>query len=119
MDVEAAVRDLLSKLLEWQEAHVGFDAAIAGIASDMRSKQPSGLPYSPWQLLEHVRRTQHDIPDFCVNPNYHELNWPADYWPPSPAPTSAAAWDESTEAFHRDRHQIQVLEANHTIDLPA
>jgi hypothetical protein len=119
MDVDAAVRELLSNLLGWHDAHAGFDAAVAGIPPDMRSKQPPGLPYSPWQLLEHLRRAQHDILDFCVNPQYHELNWPADYWPANPAPPSAGAWDESVEAFRRDRRALQDLAANRKIDLTA
>ena len=35
-------------------AHVGFEAAVADIPADLRGKQPSGLPYSPWQLVEHL-----------------------------------------------------------------
>src|SRR5262249_45311486 len=57
MAVDAAVRELLSKLLAWEDAHAGFDAAVANVAPEMRAKQPAGLPYSPWQLLEHLRRT--------------------------------------------------------------
>ena len=119
MAVDAAVRELLSKMLAWEDAHVGFDAAVANIAPDMRSTQPAGLPYSPWQLLEHLRRTQHDILDFCRNPDYRELSWPADYWPPSPAPPSASAWDESVNAFRRDRKALQELAADSQIDLIA
>lgn len=119
MAVDAAVRELLSKMLAWEDAHVGFDAAVANIAPDMRSRQPAGLPYSPWQLLEHLRRAQHDILDFCNNPQYKELNWPADYWPASPAPPSAAAWDESVKAFRRDRQALQQLATDPKVDLTA
>src|SRR5256885_10511920 len=52
-----------------------------------RSK-PSAVPYSPWQLLEHLRLTQHDILEFCRNPKYVEPKWPDDYWPKSDAPRS-------------------------------
>jgi uncharacterized damage-inducible protein DinB len=119
MAVDRAVRDLLSRLLSWEDAHVGFDAAVAGIAPDLQAKQPAGLPYSPWQLLEHLRRTQYDILDFCRNAHYRELNWPADYWPASAAPPSAAAWDESIEAFRRDRRALQELAADASLDLTA
>jgi hypothetical protein len=119
MAVDIAVRELLSKLLAWEDAHAGFDAAVTGIAPEMRSKQPPGLPYSPWQLVEHLRLAQHDILDFCRNPNYRELNWPADYWPRSPAPPSTKAWDESVEAFRRDRQALQQLAADASVDLTA
>ncbi|HEY7169844.1 MAG TPA: DinB family protein [Vicinamibacterales bacterium] len=119
MAVDAAVRELLSKMLAWEDAHAGFDAVVADVAADMQSKQPAGLPYSPWQLLEHLRRTQHDILTFCQDANYQELNWPADYWPASPAPPSAAAWDESVKAFKRDRKALQQLAADPAVDLMA
>ena len=50
----AAPRDQLARLLAWEDAHVGFDTASAGIPRGARAKQPSGLPYSSWQLLEHL-----------------------------------------------------------------
>jgi hypothetical protein len=33
-----------------------------------------------------LRITQHDILDFCLNPEYEEMAWPDDYWPASPGP---------------------------------
>ena len=117
MNSGAALRDQLARLLAWEDAHVGFDTAIAGIPRDVRAKQPSSLPYSPWQLLEHLRRTQRDILEFCRNPNYQELNWPDDYWPSSPAPPSPAAWDESIRQFREDRKALQQLASDPKMDL--
>ena len=119
MTSDAPVRELLSRLLAWEDAHVGFDAAVSDIPEDFRSRQPAGLPYSPWQLLEHLRRTQRDILEFCRNPNYQELDWPDDYWPPSPAPPSPEVWDESITGFRQDRHALQQLAADTKVDLAA
>lgn len=119
MSSDAPLRELLSRLLAWEDAHVGFDAAVADIPADLRGKQPSGLPYSPWQLVEHLRRTQHDILEFCRNPNYQELKWPDDYWPPSPSPAPPAAWDESIGQFRKDRSALQQLAADPNTDLAA
>jgi hypothetical protein len=116
---DVAVRDLLSRALAWEDAHVSFDAAVDGIPADLRGKQPAGLPYSPWQLVEHLRLAQYDILDFCINPNYKEGKFPDDYWPRSPAPPSARAWDESIAAFKRDRRALQQLAADPKIDLGA
>jgi hypothetical protein len=113
------IREHISRLLSWTEAHVGFDAAVAGIPEADRGSKPEGLPYSPWQLLEHLRRTQHDILDFCRNPNYEELNWPADYWPESAGPASPAAWDESIARFLEDRAALQQLITDPAVDLTA
>ena len=119
MNSDAPVRDQLSSLLAWEDAHVGFDKAIAVMPEDLRGRQPAGLPYSAWQLLEHLRRAQRDILEFCRNPNYQELSWPDDYWPSSPAPPSAAAWDDSIRQFREDRAALVRLAVDTNIDLSA
>jgi len=119
MNNDAPLRDQLKTLLAWEDSHVGFDTAIADIPENLRGKKPAGLPYSPWQLLEHLRRAQRDILEFCRNPNYEELNWPDDYWPSSAAPPSAAAWDESIRQFREDREALQQLAVDRTVDLTA
>jgi len=115
-DRDAPLRPHLKKLLEWQDAHVGFDAAVKGLAAAHRGVVPAGLPHSAWQIVEHLRRAQQDILDFCRNPKYVELSFPADYWPSSAAPPSDAAWKESLAAVHRDRDELVKL-AEDTKDL--
>ena len=111
------LRAQLVRFLDWEEAHVGFDKAVAGIPADKRGGLAAGFEHSPWGLLEHMRISQEDILDFCVNPKYvHELKWPDDYWPKSPAPPNAAAWDESIAAFKAERETFKKL-ARETTDL--
>lgn len=119
MDREAALRDHLSRVLAWQDAHGTFEAAVDGVPPSHRGRAPQGLPYSPWQLLEHLRITQHDILDFCRNRDYVELHWPDDYWPVSAAPPSNSAWDESVRRFIEDRAAMQALAADRAVDLLA
>jgi hypothetical protein len=116
---DSAVRDLVSRLLAWEDAHVGFDKAVNGIPVALRGKRPSRLPYSPWQLIEHMRITQHDILDFCRNPSYQQHTWPEAYWPSSAAPPSARSWTESIRQYRADRQALQDLAADPTIDLAA
>jgi hypothetical protein len=111
------LREQLVKLLNWEDAHVGFDAAVAGLPPRLRGTAPAGLPYSPWQLVEHLRITQHDILDFCRNPGYKEMSWPRDYWPPGASPPSTAEWDASIEQFQRDRSALEALAGDPAIDL--
>jgi DinB family protein len=113
---DKSLRAHLQKLLEWEDAHVNFDVATDGIAAAFRGVAPAGLPYSPWQLIEHMRRTQRDILEFCRNPEYVEPS-AEDYWPPSAAPPSNAAWEESIAAFRRDREELKQLAADPTVDL--
>jgi DinB superfamily len=105
------------QLLDWQDAHVGFEAAVAGIPQRFRGMAPGGLPYSPWQLLEHMRLTQHDILEFCREPSYRERHWPVDYWPPSSAPPTAAAWDRSISGFREDLTELKRLGSDPDVDL--
>ena len=115
--VSADVRSVIARLLDWEDAHAGFDKVVGGLPVELRGRVPAGLPYSPWQLLEHLRITQHDILDFCVNPEYEELSWPDDYWPKSAAPQSARAWDESVASFRTDREALKQLALNPSINL--
>lgn len=113
------VRAMLARMLDWEDAHVGFEKAVTGLSPALQGQTPTGLPYSPWQLLEHLRITQHDILDFCVNPDYQEIEWPAAYWPRSAAPPSAEAWSDSVAAFQKDRDALKALALDPAIDLNA
>lgn len=116
---DKAVRELLGRALGWQDAHATFDQAVADLPPDLRGRRPSNLPYSAWELLEHLRITQRDILDFCVDANYEEKKWPDDYWPASRAPESNAAWERSIREFHADRAALQKLAADTSVDLDA
>ena len=111
-----ALRAQLVKLLDWGDAHVTFDAAVKGLSPALRGAVPQGFDHSPWQLVEHLRRAQHDILDFCRNPKYVELSFPEDYWPAA-GPPSDAAWKKSIAAFRHDRDELKKLAADTTVDL--
>jgi uncharacterized damage-inducible protein DinB len=111
------LREHISRLLAWEDAHVSYDAAVKNLEPGLRGAQPPGLPYSPWQLIEHLRIAQHDILDFCRNPEYQEMKWPDDYWPAVAEPPSAAAWTSSLREFKADREALQALAMNPGIQL--
>ena len=115
--MSSPLRDQLVHYLDWHDAHADFDTAVKAIPAELRGAVPAGLPYSIWQLLEHLRLAQHDILDFCVNPSYQEMTWPDDYWPATASPPSEAAWDESIAAYRRDREAMQRLAGDPAIDL--
>ncbi|HEX5385462.1 MAG TPA: DinB family protein [Gemmatimonadales bacterium] len=119
MPADSALREQVAALLDWSDAHVNFDAAVANLPAALRGQAPAGLPYSPWQLLEHLRLAQHDILDFCRHAGYEQLTWPDDYWPRTAAPPSAAAWDESVQSFRADRSALQAMSRDPSLDLGA
>jgi uncharacterized damage-inducible protein DinB len=110
------LRPLVAKVLDWEDAHAGFDAAVSGIPPEARGVRPKGLQHSAWELLEHIRICQRDILDFCRNPAYVELSM-KDYWPQSATPSSDTAWDESAASFRRDREALQRLAGDPAVDL--
>jgi DinB superfamily len=115
MDNDKSFRKHLEKLLDWQDAHPNFDSAIEGIPEELRGVQPKGMPYSLWQLLEHLRLCQLDILDFCRNPNYKEPNFPDDLWPQTSEPPNADAWKKSVAGYRKDREELKQLASD--IDL--
>jgi len=119
MTNDTVLRDHLSRLLAWEDAHVAYDKAVADIPPELRGTQPQNLPYSAWELIEHLRITQQDILDFCRNAAYQELTWPNDYWPSSAAPPSHAAWDESIRRYRDDRRVLQEMAVDPKVDLAA
>ena len=76
-----------------------------------------GLPYSAWQLLEHIRLAQADMLEFCTSKDYEEKKWPDDYWPKAPEPPNARAWDTSVRTIKADREKFIKLISNPKADL--
>jgi len=101
------LRQTLERLLDWEDAHVGLEAVVEGIPAEQRGKQPAGLPYSAWQLLEHIRRTQRDILDFCRDSDYVEPKSFSEYWPATAEPPSPSAWEKSVAQILADRDAMK------------
>ena len=118
VDSGELVKQLLT-LMRGGQAHADFEAAIKDFPAELRGRVPEGLPYSAWQLLEHLRITQADILNFSSPPTggYHSLKWPEEYWPKSPEPVSPDAWERSAAAIRSDREKFQALLTRPEADL--
>ncbi len=104
------VQQLLA-LLKGGQAHATLDQAVASFPLDKRGIVPAHLPYSAWQILEHMRFTQRDILDFSAPPTggYHGHQWPEDYWAKSPEPPAPEAWDQTIAAIRADQAKFEAL----------
>ncbi len=109
----------LLALLRGGQAHADFDSAVKDFPAELRGTVVPNLPYSAWQLLEHLRITQRDILNFSAPPTggYHSMEWPDDYWPKSPEPPSAQAWQHTVEAIRHDREKFESLLLKPNVDL--
>jgi DinB superfamily len=117
MNTDQSLRKHLIELLDGAQAHATFDNVIDDFPVKQRGEVPKGLPHSAWMLLEHMRIAQSDILDFSRNPKYKPLKWPAEYWPKSPAPPNAAAWNKSVKSFHDDLEAMKKLVGDPKTDL--
>ena len=117
MDKEKILRERLLYLLQGKGAHVSFEDAIADFPEEYRGKKFPGLPYTAWQLLEHMRLAQWDILDFSRNPKYESMNWPDDYWPKEEEPPEKDSWDNSVKMFLRDLKDMLALVKNPSVNL--
>jgi len=78
---------------------------------------PPGLPYSFWQVFDHIRIAQKDILDFSKGPDYKSIQWPDDYWSKNPAPGSEEIWENAKADFFKDRAAFNDLLDSHSEEL--
>ena len=112
-----ALREHLFDLFNSGHAHQDFDSAVDAVPADLRGKRPAGAPHSPWELLEHMRIAQWDILEYSLYANHVSPDFPKGYWPASPEPPSATAWDESVARFRADREKLSSVVKDGSIDL--
>ncbi|HTM58589.1 MAG TPA: DinB family protein [Candidatus Udaeobacter sp.] len=117
MKENRALREQLAKIQDWGDAHANFDAAVRDFPKSLRGRRPKGLPWSAWELIEHIRLAHTDILEFSTDSKYRERKWPEDYWPKRIAPPSDAAWQKSIRAIRRDQTAFAKLARNPKIDL--
>ncbi len=96
------LRSQLIGLLEGGQAHTDLSAALANFPFELTGERPHGLPYSAWQLLEHMRFTLRDLLEFVTNSNYEAPEWPEAYWPKEARPKSKDNWAESIAGLQAD-----------------
>jgi uncharacterized damage-inducible protein DinB len=93
----------LEEAINKGNAHATFEEAVKDIPYELLDQVPDGLPYSIWQLVEHLRITQWDILDFCGNPHFKSMKWPDDYWPKEKGPAHKGDLRKSVDQFLADR----------------
>ncbi|MCJ8209743.1 DinB family protein [Mucilaginibacter sp. RS28] len=98
--------DELIKLLEGGSAHATFEDAVAGLSHELLSVKPDDLPYSIWQLVEHIRIAQWDMLEFSRDANHQSPKWPDDYWPKEAAPADEEAWNKALAQIKSDREEF-------------
>jgi uncharacterized damage-inducible protein DinB len=116
-----SLRRLLLTQLDATAARRPAADILQDVPPDARGIQPEGLPveYSLWQILEHMRVSQWEYFNYCIDPDHVVPDFPDDYWPASVAPPSEAAWDKSLDQFFDDLEAVRSFVRDPDRDLRA
>lgn len=114
---DRVLRQRVLALLDGGNARATARDVLARFPARRCGERPPGFAHSAWQLLEHLRIAQADILAFCTERDYRQPAWPADYWPPEPAPPSTAAFGQSAKAFLADLRRCQAIVRDRGTDL--
>ena len=99
----------LSILLQGGNAHASFHDAVKGLKPELRGIKPDNMPYSIWQLVEHIRIAQWDMMQFCKDANHQSPKWPDEYWPEELAPKDEDAWSGALKQIDSDLDEFIAL----------
>jgi len=111
MDNDKVVISELTKLLLGGNAHISLQGALKGLPPELREVRPAHIPYSIWQLVEHIRIAQWDMLQFCKDADHKELKWPDDYWPTETGPVNEDIWRGSLQQINDDLEEfIELME---------
>jgi uncharacterized damage-inducible protein DinB len=106
VSMQEIVRKHLLRLLEGGDAHLTIEEILEKVPAKARNAPIEGLPYSIWELLEHIRICQKDILDYMTDPNYTPGEFPQDYWP---KPDSRMNWSQTVKGYREDLKQMKAL----------
>ncbi len=118
-DPFSELRKELAFQLRGGNAHAPLEKVVGNFPEEKRGMVPKGLPYSAWQLLEHMRIALTDMVEFSTNQDghYKAMKWPEGYWPESPEPPSRKAWDESVRQVEAELERFIKVIFNVQADL--
>jgi hypothetical protein len=116
---DESVRKHVLYLLRGGGAHLSFDDLVNSFPPDLCNRRIEGLPYTPWQVLEHMRLAQSDILEFSRDANHVSPEFPKGYWPRPDESGNAELWQKTAAEFHNDLQQMESLVENESTDLHA
>ena len=114
---DSSLREHLVSLLRAKNAHVMFDDVIEDFPPGVRGVKPQDLPYTAWQIVEHLRIAQWDILEFSRDADHVSPEFPSGYWPDTDLPPDDGAWDRSVAAFRQDLQEMEDLVRDPAVDL--
>jgi hypothetical protein len=117
MPTDTTLRKVLLDYLDRPRTHAPFAAAVKDLPTGFINKKLPNVPYTPWMLVEHIRRTQHDMIDFMRNKNYKGMAWPKDYWPDLKQKADRKMWNASVAEYEKEAKVLKAIVKNPKNDL--
>jgi hypothetical protein len=111
------LRKQLVTLLKGGEAHGEVGKQVRAYPSTIAGLRIGSMPFTPWQLLEHMRIAQWDILKFCIDPDHVSPKFPDGYWPEADKPPDLSHWDQTVTSFCRDLKSMTNLTMDPGMDL--
>ena len=96
---DQSLREHILYVLRGEGAHITFDDFVADFPVSRCGQQVAGLPYTAWQVLEHMRIALWDILEFSRDPKHVSPKWPEGYWPPKEQVGTPELWNETVTSF--------------------
>jgi len=118
-DKDRLLREHLLYLLRGGGAHIKFEEAVKDFPVGLVNARAEGVPYTPWQLLEHMRIAQWDIVEFSRSAAHVSPEWPEGYWPDKTREAGEEDWRRSVEQFREDLRAMEALVEDRGQDLYA
>ena len=103
---------LLSNLLKGGNSHATFADAVKDLPLDAAGKKVQNVPYTIWQLVEHIRIAQWDLLEFSRNAEHKSPKWPAGYWVVQRAPKDESEWQQALQRIEKERNEFVALLEN-------
>ena len=119
METEDSVRKHVLYLLRGGGAHMSFEDFAGSFPADLCNRKIDGLPYTAWQVLEHMRLAQSDILEFSRDADHVSPEFPKGYWPEPEEPGTVASWQKTIDEFQSDLKQMEALVEDPSTDLYA
>jgi hypothetical protein len=111
-----STRKEIKALLRGGYSHARFEKVMQEFPIRLRGVVVDGLPFSAWQVLEHMRIAQRSMLHYALqhlidisegSPN--QLRWPRDYWVKQQAPPGNESWEHSVQSILEDRNRFEAL----------
>jgi hypothetical protein len=119
MQQDASLRKHLFYVLKGGGAHISFEDFVRDFPVKLCGNRVDGLPYTAWQVLEHMRLAQWDILEFTRDPQHVSPDFPSGYWPTPDDTGTPEQWAETLEKFRNDLSEMQKIVSDESNDLHA